>query len=96
MFDLLTAFKSVLDNMPKEVSHEVVEEGVTVEEQIEFLEQRLEENEQLSFTDMMSRLKTKLRVVTTFMAILEMIRTHRIQIRQASTFGDIWVIKHSS
>jgi segregation and condensation protein A len=96
LFDLLTAFKSVIDNMPQEVYHEVGEIGPTVEEQIVFLEVQLQKNEQISFLDLMKRLKNKVTVVVTFMAILEMIRTRKIMVRQNEIFSDIWIMKRTS
>ncbi|MBN1781702.1 segregation/condensation protein A [bacterium] len=93
LFDLLTAFKNVIDNMPQDVFHEVAEIGVTIEDQMEYLENRLRESQQLSFTDLMHTLKHRLTVVVTFMAILEMIRTRRILIQQTETFGEIWILR---
>lgn len=96
LFDLLTAFKFVIDNMPQEHYHEVGEIGPTVEEQIEYLNIQLQKKEQVSFMDLMKRLKNRVTVVVTFMAILEMIRTRRIMIRQNEIFGEIWIVKRTS
>ena len=96
LFDLLTAFKLVIDNMPQEFYHEVGEIGPTVEEQIEFLDVQLQKKEQISFMDLMKRLKNRVTVVVTFMAILEMIRTRRIMVRQNEIFGDIWIMTRTS
>jgi segregation and condensation protein A len=96
LFDLLTAFKLVIENMPQELYHEVGEIGATVEEQIEFLDVQLKKKEQISFMELMKRLKNRVTVVVTFMAILEMIRTRRIMIRQNEIFGDIWIMRRTS
>ena len=93
LFDLLTAFKRVLENMPKETSHGVGAVGATVEERIAFLEKQLEENERIAFGELMSQMKERVVVIVTFMAILELIRLHRIRIQQASIFSEIYILR---
>ena len=93
LFDLLSAFKQVLDNMPVETAHEVGAVGVTVEDQIVFLEEELQAKGRVSFSDVMSRLKERVAVIVTFMAILELIRLRRIRVQQASTYSEIYIAK---
>jgi segregation and condensation protein A len=93
MFDLLSAFKSVLDNIPKITAHEVGTPTIRIEDQINYIIGLLEEKERIGFRDVMSQLKHRLVVIVTFMAILELIRTHRIRIQQASVFGEIWILR---
>jgi segregation and condensation protein A len=91
MFDLLAAFKAVLDNMPKKLVHEVQMIPVTLEEQMEFLVKSLEGKDHVVFADLMKQLEDRIVVIVTFMAILEMVRTRRIFIRQSDVFGEIWI-----
>ena len=93
LYDLLEAFKFVVDRMPKADAHEVGAAGVTIEEQIYFVLGRLEEKERFAFTDLMREMKERLVVIMTFLALLELIRTHRIRIQQAGPFGEIWISK---
>lgn len=93
LFDLLTAFKYVLDHMPAETHHEITTIGVTVEEQIDFILTSLKERERLAFSDIMADIKERIAVIVTFMAILELIRTHQIRIQQASVFSEIWIVR---
>jgi len=93
LFDLLSAFKTVLDNMPKVTAHEVAALGVTIEDQIEFLMEQLKAKERIGFREIIEQLKERIIVIVTFMAILELIKTHQIRIQQASVFGDIWILK---
>ena len=96
LFDLLKAFQSVLDNMPKITAHEVGVIGVTVEEQIEFLKGCLEEKDRIGFSEIMGKFKERIVIVVTFLAILELIRTHKIRIQQVSIFGEIWILKRQA
>jgi segregation and condensation protein A len=93
LFDLLTAFKSVLENMPKESQHQVGAIGVTIEDQIANLLKLLEDNERLVFSELMKKYQERVTVVVTFSAMLELIRMHRIVIQQASLFGEIYICR---
>ena len=93
MFDLLTAFKSVLDNMPRIDSHSVGAIGPTLEEQIDYLINVMKKKERVAFSDLMKELTDRISVVVTFIALLELIRTHRILIQQAGVFGEIWIMR---
>jgi segregation and condensation protein A len=93
LFDLLSSFKKVLDNRPKESFHSVKELGVTIEEQIDYVLNHLAEKERVTFFDLVDPLPTRVAVIMTFMAILELIRTRRLAVMQASTFDDIWIVR---
>ena len=93
LFDLMSAFKTVLDNIPVEAVHDAGVVGVTIEEQIEFVIQKLTEKERFSFQDLFLQLKERVRIIVTFMAVLELIRTHRIVVQQSGVFGEIWISK---
>lgn len=93
VFDLLSTFKIVLDNMPKDVVHNAGEVGVTVEDQVEYILEQCQVQEQLRFGDIMAGLKTRVAVVVTFIAILELVRTHQIVAKQGSIYGDIWIMR---
>ncbi len=93
LFDLMTAFKTVLENIPVEAVHDVGTVGVTIEEQIEYVIQKVAEKERFSFQDLFRQLKERIRIIVTFMALLELIRTHRIVVQQAGVFGEIWISK---
>ena len=91
MFDLMTAFKNVLDNIPQITTHDVSTIGVTIDEQIEYLIDQISKKERIGFTEIMSQLKERIVVIVTFMAILELIRTRRIRVQQASIYSEIWL-----
>jgi len=91
LFDLLKAFKSVIDNMPKVTSHEVKAPVATIDEQIDYVLGELSKSEKIAFSDLMKRLKDRVVIIVTFLAVLELIRTHKILLHQASLFGEIWL-----
>jgi segregation and condensation protein A len=93
LFDLLTSFKKVLDSRPKESFHRVKELGVTIEEQIEYVLNHLAEKERVTFFDLVDPLPSRVAVIMTFMAILELIRTRRLAVMQATIFDEIWITR---
>lgn len=93
LFDLLAAFKRALDHAPRAPrSHQVVRIPVTVEEQCEYILGVLAATPQCSFVELVREMD-KIRIVVAFLAILEMIRSRAIGIRQADAFDDILIYK---
>lgn len=81
MFDLIGAFKKVLQDIERNnVVHHVEKVSTTVEEQAEFVLNRLQENGRQTFMEVCSTLKNKIYVVVTFLAVLEMIKEQQINL----------------
>jgi len=95
LFDLITAFTKVLKEIPKEAFHEVVKDEFTVSEKIHDIIHFLVERPVILFTDLFKKAKNRLEVITTFLAILELIRLKEVVVRQASPFDEIEVIKNT-
>jgi len=91
IFDLLDAFSSIVKgNIKKEVL-EISEEGITVSEKINHIVEILKNCGKLLFTTLFFRAKTKMEMVVTFLAILELIRLRQIRAWQKRPFGKIWI-----
>jgi len=93
LYDLFKAFKTALDKAPKVTTHEIQSIPITVDEQIDFLINELEVKKRLAFSDVMAKLHERALIIVTFIAILELIKTHRIIVQQAESFGELWIIK---
>lgn len=79
MFHLIAAFKKVLQDIERKAAmHHVEKVDTTVEEQTEFVINRLMERGKSSFMDICRELKNKIYVVVTFLAVLEMIKEQQI------------------
>jgi len=92
LFDLLAAYKHVLDHVPVELVHRVVEEQVSVEECIEYVLALLERRSRLRFFDLVQG-RPRLAMIATFMSLLELLKSQRIRVQQAQPFDDIWIEK---
>jgi segregation and condensation protein A len=94
LFQLLVAFKGLLDEAPEEFVHEVVRERISIQDAIqELLEQfgRLPPGMGISFRDLFPPRPARARVVATFLALLELVRLRALRVVQAGAFGDLRV-----
>jgi segregation and condensation protein A len=91
LFDLLRSFKDVLDRVEEEIYCEVAVDRVTVEQRISYIESALENSTGVRFADLLDDNPTRNIIVLTFIALLELLRTGRIGLRQNRPFSDIWL-----
>lgn len=89
-FDLLQAFKRMLEYATEESFSEITLEEVTIEEKIEELRERLREKNNMLLDEIFEgRDKTKSILIVTFLALLELIRLKEVAARQKAHFGEI-------
>lgn len=96
IFDLISAFKSALKEIPKEIFFEVVKDEFTVEDKIHDLLHLLLVKEKVSLEELFSSAKSKLEIVVTFLAILELIKLKEIAAIQEELFGSILIARRDS
>jgi segregation and condensation protein A len=93
LFDLIAAFKELLDRRKALFDHEVESEGQSVESRMEELLALIKEGESLEFLELFRALETKLAMIITFLALLELIRLKRIKVYQREMFASIRVFR---
>ena len=93
LFDLIAAFKELLERRKTLLAHEVAPEGKSVEERMGELLGLIRIGESLDFLDLFASLETKLDMIVTFLALLELIRLKRVKIYQRGLFGPIRVFR---
>jgi segregation and condensation protein A len=90
LFDMLTALKDVMKNAPKTATHEVKLLNITSEmKQREILEE-LGRTQKIDFIKLVTG-QPKIIIVVTFVALLELIKSRKIQIRQSKQFSRITI-----
>lgn len=94
LFDLLEAFKKILDTAPPEVAT-ITKETLTVKDKIFLIMEMLEGQEAIRFEDIFKNGITRTQLIVTFIALLELIRLGLIRAHQEKEFGNIWVIKQN-
>ncbi|MEW6087980.1 MAG: segregation/condensation protein A [bacterium] len=93
LFDLLSAFKDAIKSVDEKAFHEIIIEEFTVADKIKEIKTRLYAGSGFYFSEIMEACRTKLEVIVTFIAILELIKQQEIQIRQHGIFGEIKVYR---
>ena len=94
LFDLITAFTKVLKNVPKEVFYEVIKEEHTVEKKIHDILHMLLEQSKVLLSDLFGKAKSRMEIIVTFMAILELIRLREIMALQRRLFDEIEIVRN--
>lgn len=94
IFDLITAFSAVLKSISKEAFLEVVKDEYTVEEKVHELFHLLLEKPVLYFKDIFAKTKSRLEIIATFLALLELIRLKEVVVRQRKLFGEIEILRN--
>lgn len=91
VFELLTALKRVLDRLPKDVVHEVLLEKITVREKMTLLLDQLRAQGKILFESLFAEVKSRMEVVVTFLAMLELVKVRAIRIFQEEATGPIQI-----
>lgn len=86
IFDLISAFKTALKDVPKDIFFEVVKDEFTMEDKIHDLLHLLLVRETIGLEELFSSAKNKLEIVIIFLAILELIKLKEIIAVQQDLF----------
>ena len=93
LYDLIAAFKELLDRRKALLAHEVEAEGPPVEQRMDELVAMIREGESLEFLELFASLNTKGEMIVTFLALLELVRLKRVRVYQRGMFGSIRVFR---
>ena len=89
LFDISKIFKDAVDNAPTQDSFEIYREIVSLKEQKNFILQQFKTNKIISLKKLVKKLETKIEIIVTFLALLEMIKQSEIICSQKENFKDI-------
>jgi len=93
LFDLIAAFRELLDRRKALLAHEIEAQGKSIEERIEELLALIKEGESIEFLELFAAQETKGDMILTFLALLELIRLKRVKVYQRGMFGSIRVFR---
>ena len=90
IFDLLSAFSTVLQRveLTEEVA-EIFEEEVSIADKIKLITDTLRNSEKAIFENFFTEAASRMEIIVTFLAILELIRLRKIIAYQRNQFGEI-------
>ena len=89
LFDLIEAFKQVVERMDKEDLLEIDTERISLSDRINEILEELSQQKSLSFTDMLKASRTRKSIIYTLLAILELMKMRVVRAFQADPFGAI-------
>jgi len=92
LYNLIKAFKYAMEHQPKEVVHNIIRLNVSIDDQINYVNELCLSEENVSFLMMIKGME-KIRIVVTFIAILEMIKNEIIGIKLNNSLTDFYVFK---
>ena len=93
VYDLAKAFKRVIESRKSEPVHQVVKIPVTIDEQITFIAEKINLYGEIHFLSLIDEIREKIRVIVTFIALLEMIKMQKIGVRTSENLNDFVLYK---
>ncbi len=94
--DLIAAVRQALAVRPADpaVDEVVSPVAVTIGEQMALIRDELTHHRQISFQRLLRQVTTRVGVIVTFLAVLELIKQYVIEVRQDILFGEIVISSH--
>ena len=89
LYDLARTFKIAMDSKPVVSSLEMQKEPIKLEQQKEFIYKYFDGDGRLRFSNILDKLKSRMEVVVTFLAILDLVREGLCIVTQDKIFGDL-------
>lgn len=88
IYDLIKAFQKALLQRPVEAVHQIQKINVSIEQQIEFILQLVEGKDEVPFIDLVKDLHEKIKIIVTFIALLELVKLGQIGLKESQKFND--------
>jgi segregation and condensation protein A len=90
IFQLINAFQNVIKRIEaREDLQEIFEEQFTVSDKIELILQRIGHGGRLRFSELFEQVTSRVEVVVTFLALLELVRLKQVRAFQTDPLGEI-------
>ena len=92
LWDLVSAFARVIRNRAAVKPKAIRYDDTPLEVYVERIRQRLLQDQRLAFTSLFPEDMTRSQMVGIFLALLELIRHHQVEVEQEDLFGEIWIV----
>ncbi len=93
MYQLMRAFREVVAEFDADAVNEIEPEAYTIEEKIETILTTLSATGQARFADLFAGASSRIEVIVTFIAMLELMKQLAVKVRQENSFGEIWLYR---
>jgi len=91
LFDLISAFRHVLEQLPEERIHEVTLDRVSVREKMSLLLDDLHRKGKVIFQSLFEEATSRIEVIVTFLAMLELVKMRAVRVWQEQRLGSILI-----
>lgn len=92
LYDLLTALKNILNKSDdKNALLQVSAEQISVKDKILWILEVLKDNKTVTFDALFLSLQTRKEIISTFLALLELIKLQAVRVSQHTPFGPIYI-----
>lgn len=91
LFDLVAAFKTILEKRSRVPVHRVVDVSVSLEERMEVVLAAVKDRARIEFAELFAPEDDKLTMIVTFIAVLELIKQGKIRAVQSEPFAPIQI-----
>lgn len=95
LFDLINAFKKILDRAPGEIIS-ITKEALTVKDKMSAIIEAVEGKEAVRFEELFAEDTPRTHLIVTFIALLEIIKLGLVRVYQETDFGAIWIIRQQA
>ncbi len=96
LIDLISAFKRAMDKLEATPYHNIQRINVTIEEQIDYLVAAVQDKPTLHFLEIAAGIHERIRLVVTFIALLELIKRNILRIQTSGGFNDFIITKQEA
>ena len=98
IFDLVKTFEAVLERAKNRPVYDVAAEDVSVSDMILFVRNKLERSrrEAISAVELFEQQRSTRAKICLFLALLELVRQHAVELTQSEAFGDIGLLRGSA
>lgn len=92
IFDLIGALKKILSRVPAETI-KITRETLTVQDRIAMILDKMENEHTMRFDALFDEDTTRVQIIVTFLALLEILRLGLARAYQDKEFGTIWIMR---
>ena len=89
LYDLARKFKEAIESKPVISQFELNREPIRLEKQKELILKYFDGEGRVKFTTIINSLRSRMEIVVTFLAVLDLVRDGLCSLEQSDVFGDI-------
>jgi segregation and condensation protein A len=93
LFNLLSSYKTILTKLDRRLPEEIEGEEYSVEEKSGTIVEKLQFVKFVRFTELFQNVRSRKELVTTFLAVLELIKIGQIKVEQNELFNEIYIYR---